>query len=151
MFSTSCHYALQAMIFIALRSVDSKNVDLSTIAEELDIPKHFLSKILQILVKHKLLDSMKGPTGGFRLKKAPQDINLMQIVGVIDGLEVFSRCGIGFKECDDKNPCPIHFEFGQVREQVRDLFETKTLEQLTKDIESGNSLVSLGLPMKLKP
>ena len=150
MFSTSCHYALQAMLFIALRSEKDKNVDLASISDELDIPRHFLSKILQLLVKHKLLLSMKGPTGGFKLSKPAAEINLIKIVEVIDGLEVFNRCGIGFKQCDDQAPCPIHFEFSQVRLQVEELFETKTLDELTKDIEDGNSLVSLGLPMNIK-
>lgn len=136
------------MIFIALKSEGSKNVDLVTISSELDIPRHFLSKILQMLVKHKLLDSMKGPTGGFRLRKPADEITLIQVVGIIDGLDVFSRCGIGFKECDDKNPCPIHFEFGQVREQIRELFESKTLEQLAGDIETGKSIVSLSIADK---
>ncbi len=150
MFSTSCHYALQAMIYIALRSGKDKNVDLASIAEELDIPKHFLSKILQLLVKNKLLLSMKGPTGGFKLSMPASRINLIKVVEVIDGLDVFNRCGIGFKQCDDSSPCPIHFEFSQVRQQVEEIFETKTLEQLTTDIEDGNSLVSLGLSTKIK-
>ncbi len=148
MFSTSCHYALQAMIFIALKSEENKNVDLTSIAADLEIPKHFLSKILQILVKHKLLESMKGPTGGFKLSKPASEINLIKIVEVTDGLDVFNRCGIGFKKCDDKHPCPIHFEFSRVRKQVQVLFETKTLEQLVRDIEAGKSLVSLGLSVK---
>jgi Rrf2 family protein len=108
MFSASCHYGLQAMFYIALHSSEDKNVDLSEIAREQNIPKHFLSKILQLLVKEKLLVSMKGPTGGYRLKRSADDITLLEIVDSIDGLDIFNQCGIGFKECDPSDPCPIH-------------------------------------------
>ena len=143
MFSTSCHYGLQAMIYIALHSTPQKNVDLISIASDLEIPKHFLSKVLQMLVKRGLLESTKGPTGGFKLRKSAAEITLIKIVDAIDGLEMFSQCGIGFKKCDGNKPCPIHFEYAQVREQIEELFNTKSLLQLTEDIKSGNSFVSL--------
>ncbi len=148
MFSTSCHYGLQAMIYIALYSSEEKNVDLTSIATELDIPKHFLSKILQLLVKHNLLISMKGPTGGFRLSKPAASVTLIQIIRAIDGLSIFKQCGIGFKQCDDSHPCPIHHDYKGVRDRVEQLFRTKTLEQLTEDIKTGDSIVSLGKPRK---
>jgi Rrf2 family transcriptional regulator, iron-sulfur cluster assembly transcription factor len=146
MFSTSCHYGLQAMIYIALHSSKEKNVDLTSIATELDIPKHFLSKILQLLVKNKLLISMKGPTGGFRLSKSAESITLIQVIKAIDGLGIFNQCGIGFKQCDDKHPCPIHHDYKGVRDRVEKLFKTKSLQELTEDIKTGDSIVSLGKP-----
>lgn len=148
MFSTSCHYGLQAMIYIALHSEEGKNIDLNQIAAELDIPKHFLSKILQMLVKQKLLVSMKGPTGGFQLNESPENIALIEVIDAIDGLDVFTQCGIGFKKCSDAHPCPIHNDFKIVRDRVQELFEKKTLRELSEDIESGDSIVSLGKPRK---
>ena len=148
MFSTSCHYGLQAMIYIALHSTKDKNVDLGQISEELDIPKHFLSKILQILVKQNLLISMKGPTGGFKLNRDSKDITLIEIIDAIDGLEIFTQCGIGFKKCNDSHPCPIHHDYKKVREKVKSLFKEKSLYQLTEDIKTGDSIVSLGKPVK---
>ena len=147
MFSTSCHYGLQAMIYIALHSSDNKNVDLNQIASELVIPKHFLSKILQLLVKSKLLVSMKGPTGGFRLNRPPKEITLIEVIEAIDGLDMFNQCGIGFKRCNDKHPCPIHFEYKHVRDRIEELFKSKTLKELTEEIETGDSIISLGKPM----
>ncbi len=143
MFSRTCHYALQAMIYIASKSKDSSNVGLNEIAAELSIPKHFLSKVLQTLVKHKLLVSMKGPTGGFSLAKSPSEINMVDIIEYIDGLDIFNQCGIGFKACDDENPCPIHNEYKEVRFRIRLLFENKSLEELVLDVEKGNSIISL--------
>jgi len=136
------------MIYIALHSTKDKNVDLGQISEELDIPKHFLSKILQILVKQKLLISMKGPTGGFKLNRDSKDITLIEIIDAIDGLEIFTQCGIGFKKCNDSHPCPIHHDYKKVREKVKSLFKEKSLYQLTEDIKTGDSIVSLGKPVK---
>lgn len=143
MFSTSCHYGLQAMLYIAMFSNPNKNVGLTEIAENQEIPKHFLSKILQELVKNNLIDSMKGPKGGFKLKYKADDITLIQIIEAIDGLEVFTQCGIGFKKCSDDHPCPIHHEFKQVREKVKDLFMTKSLKDLIEDVERGDSIINM--------
>ena len=143
MFSTSCHYGLQAILYIAFHHSDDKNIELKQIAEDQGIPKHFLSKILQQLVRYDLLASMKGPTGGFKLNKPAGEIALIEIVDAIDGLGIFTQCGIGFKQCDDSQPCPIHHDFKGVRNQVRELFESKTLKDLVEDVNLGNSIVGL--------
>ncbi len=132
------------MLYIAMFSSENKNVDLKQIATEQNIPKHFLSKILQELVRNNLLISMKGPTGGFRLSRKPEDITLIEVIDAIDGLGVFTKCGIGFKQCNDSNPCPIHEEYKKVRNQVEELFSTKTLLELTEDVRRGDSIISLG-------
>ncbi|MFU8813322.1 MAG: RrF2 family transcriptional regulator [Balneolaceae bacterium] len=144
MFSTSCHYGLQAMLYIAMHSSEENNVELKVIAKEQDIPRHFLSKILQQLVKNGLLYSMKGPTGGFRLSKPPEKIYLIKIIEAIDGLAVFNKCGIGFKQCNDSKPCPIHDDYKKVRAQVENLFRSKNLQNLVDDVKEGNSIITLG-------
>ncbi len=143
MFSTSCHYGLQAMLYIAMYSSRDKNVGLTEIAENQEIPKHFLSKILQELVRHDLIESMKGPNGGFKLRLPAEEITLIQIIEAIDGLDVFTQCGIGFKKCSDDHPCPIHHEYKKVRNKVQELFTTKTLKELTKDVERGDSIINM--------
>ena len=143
MFSTTCHYGLQAMLYLAVHGSDAKNVDLKQIAEEQDIPRHFLSKILQNLVREGLVVSMKGPTGGFRLKKPANEISLLQIVDAIDGMEIFTQCGLGLKKCNDAKPCPIHVEYKQARNRVEQLFRTETLQKLKDDVERGESFISL--------
>ena len=149
MFSTSCHYGLQAMLFISLKYEKDKNVELTEIANKQDIPKHFLSKILQMLVKQKLLKSMKGPTGGFRLTRPPEKIRLIEVVEAIDGLDIFTQCGIGFKQCSDANPCPIHHDYKGVRDKVMELFETKSFAELIEEVKQGNSIVTLDPSVEL--
>src|SRR6056297_785520 len=137
MFSASCHYGLQAMFYIAYHCQEGCNIELKEIAEERNIPKHFLSKILQQLVKEKLLCSMKGPHGGFRLSRDAETITLIDIVEAIDGVEIFDECGIGLRQCAEAEPCPIHDDFKTLREQVKELFQTKTLGALATEISNG--------------
>lgn len=150
MFSASCHYGLQAMFYIAVHSTDEKNVDLKEIAEQQNIPKHFLSKILQLLVKNKLLVSMKGPTGGYKLNRPADEITLIEIVDAIDGLDIFDQCGIGFRKCNPDKPCPIHTDYKKIRDRVYHLFENKTLVTLNKEINNGDSMIKLINPTDLE-
>lgn len=131
------------MFYISFHSTEEKNISLNEIASEKDIPQHFLSKILQLLVKHKLLISMKGPNGGFHLSKPAKEITLIEIVEAIDGLDIFDQCGIGFRECNEEDPCPIHVDYSRIREHVKHLFETKTLEALAEDVLNGESMVKI--------
>ncbi|WP_138429165.1 RrF2 family transcriptional regulator [Fodinibius saliphilus] len=146
MFSASCHYGLQAMFYIALHSTEKNNVDLSEIAAEQSIPKHFLSKILQLLVKHKLLVSRKGPNGGYNLNRPADEISLLQIVEAIDGLDIFDQCGIGFRKCNPEKPCPIHNDYKKIRDRVYKLFEEKTLVTLNEEIKNGESMGEIVKP-----
>ena len=142
MFSKSCQYAFQSVIYIALHSQNGACVGLKVIADHQEIPNHFLSKILQILVRNNILISTKGPNGGFALKKSSNNIRLMEVVEIIDGHGIFDRCGIGLKECSDTNSCPIHFDYKQIKEKIKQLLSEKTLGDLIKDIEMGKSIVS---------
>lgn len=143
MFSKSCQYALQAVIAIAMQQSTGKAVGLQEIASSQEIPSHFLSKILQLLVKHKVLNSTKGPGGGFRFAKAPEEINLFRIVEIVDGLDIFDRCGIGLKECSDEFPCPIHNEYKLIKNRIRQLLTDKSIAELAEDVEAGNAIISL--------
>lgn len=132
-------------MFIAYKTTgDSDKIDLGAIATAQDIPRHFLSKILQTLVKHKLLTSRKGPNGGFQLAREAKDIYLYEIVEAIDGLDVFSQCGLGFKRCSNHRPCPIHDDYKKLRENTENLFHSRNLQMLIDDVRLGNSLVGLG-------
>ena len=73
------------MIYLELYSSPEKKKGIKTIAQELDIPSPFLGKILQVLVKHQLLGSTKGPHGGFFLIRSAIDITAMEIIEIMHG------------------------------------------------------------------
>lgn len=142
MFSRSCEYALQSILYITLHSKDGKAVGLKQISRSQQVPLHFLSKILQQLVRYKILNSVKGPNGGFSLNISPNKLRLIKIVEIIDGLDIFDRCGIGLKKCSDKTPCPIHFDYKLVKNNIRSLLSEKTLAELCEDVNRGQSIVT---------
>ena len=71
---------------------NGKNRYKTDISKDLDLPTPFLAKILQQLAKQKILNSTKGPHGGFSLMKDPKKITLLDIVKTIDGEEIFTNC-----------------------------------------------------------
>ena len=83
-FSRQCEYAIQAVLFLALKE-DSSMTSIRELTDKFDIPYHFLAKILQNLTHRGFLKSSRGSAGGFTLAKKPGDINLLQIVEAIDG------------------------------------------------------------------
>jgi len=125
MLSASCHYGLQAMLYIACHSENGKNADLKSIAVSESIPSHFLSKILQELVRKKLLVSTKGPAGGYRLAREASAISLFDVIKAIDGPDIFERCGILNRTCSKDNPCILHKRFQVNMENIKQLYITE--------------------------
>jgi Rrf2 family protein len=77
-------YALHAVVFMAQQKND-KPVASHNIADARGIPERFLLKVLKPLVSARVLHSIKGPNGGYRLAKAPADISMLDIVQAVDG------------------------------------------------------------------
>jgi Rrf2 family iron-sulfur cluster assembly transcriptional regulator len=142
-FSRSCEYALQSVLFIAVKqSGGAERVPLQNIAKSQGIPMHFLSKVLQVLVRGKVLHSLKGPRGGFALRNAASDLTLLEVVRVIDGLDMFDRCGIGLRACSDASPCPVHHEYKIIKNRVRQVLSQKTIADLARDVERGVAIIN---------
>lgn len=77
-------YALHAVAYMIQRKSD-KPVTSHEIAQERAIPERFLLKVLRPLVSARVLTSIKGPNGGYRLARSPADITLLEIVEAVDG------------------------------------------------------------------
>ena len=131
MFSKTCEYAIRAMIFIAQRSHDGGKVGIREIAAGIDSPEHFIAKILQDLSRKGLVQSTKGPNGGFYLDRAGRDCTLSKIVRTIDGDQLFSGCGLGLKQCSETHPCPIHQEFKKIRQEISEMLDTARIGEFT--------------------
>jgi Rrf2 family protein len=144
MLSNTSRYAIRAVIYLALNGKDESKIGIKQISKELEIPTPFLGKILQTLAKHKILSSTKGPHGGFGLGKDANDITLMSIVEVIDGLDDFNSCILGLKTCnDDQQHCSIHRNYAAIREQLKELFNTETIGGLAEHIKENNYALAL--------
>lgn len=141
MLSKSCIYALRAIIYIGYNSSKNHKIGIKELGKELDLPIHFLSKILQALAKHNVIKSTRGPNGGFYIDDLSADIKLLQIIEIVDGLSFFSKCGLGLKECSDTHPCPLHDDFIVFRDGLYHTFSTKTIRDLVKKIDDGSAFI----------
>jgi Rrf2 family protein len=78
-------YALHAVAFMATQKQQDKPVASHHIAAARGIPERFLLKVLKPLVSARVLMSIKGPNGGYRLARKPDDITMLEILEAVDG------------------------------------------------------------------
>jgi Rrf2 family iron-sulfur cluster assembly transcriptional regulator len=145
MLSATCKYGIRAVIFIASRPDQKANTGLKQIAEELKIPRPYLAKILQILSKRKILNSTKGPHGGFYLNIPAARLTLMDIIDAIDGGEFFDRCYVTGEKCNfdkpDKGVCILHNDLRKEKERLAKFFRSKTIEALVRQVNRDSSVI----------
>ncbi|PKP12684.1 MAG: transcriptional regulator [Bacteroidetes bacterium HGW-Bacteroidetes-3] len=138
MFSKACEYGIRAAIYIAKKSLLDKKVSLKEVAKAIDSPEAYTSKILQKLAKNNIINSDKGPTGGFSMDKQELDkVKLSTIVFTIDGDDIYKGCGLGLKKCNEQMPCPVHDQFKTIREDLKIMLETTTVNSLTLALKDG--------------
>ena len=144
MFSKACEYGIRASIFIAKNSYEDKRVSPKEISKEINSPQAFTAKILQALVRHNIITSVKGAYGGFEIEKTKiSSIKLDQIVKAIDGESIFNSCALGLEKCDSMHPCPVHDKFSSIRNNLKYMLENTNLEELALDIKTGASFLKI--------
>ncbi len=114
-FSTATGYALQAL---AALPDDGSFCLAKNISEELRLPGPYLAKILQTLVQGGLLESVRGPRGGFRLARPAQFVTVGEVLEVVEGPAALDGCLMGFPACGPENPCPLHVLWSEVKAQI---------------------------------
>lgn len=129
-FSKSFGYAVRGILYVALMSDEKKRIQIDEIAEKLSVPKHFLGKIMNKVVKDKILDSTKGPYGGFSVNRDTMSVLLIRVLEVTDGLEQFSMCGMGLRKCDPQQPCPVHHKLEHLRSDLKKALTETSINDL---------------------
>ena len=144
MLSNTSKYAIRALIYLAMHSEEKKVVGINIISAEIKIPSPFLSKILQILVKNKLLVSIKGPNGGFGLAKPATKITLLNIAEIIEGKGFLDECLLGLKACTESSKtCPIPSKLFPIHDQIKDMFAKTTISEFSNVEEMDKKLVTM--------
>lgn len=132
--STRCIYALRAVMYTALETRARPYVSIRGMAEDLDMPFHFLTKVLQDLTRHGILTSSRGAAGGVAFARRPEDLSLLAIVEIIEGPELFTRCLLGLEGCGDRKPCPLHRAWAPERKRLKALFARTRLSDITRGL-----------------
>lgn len=127
MISQTAEYALRAVVFLA------KNRDMAytgdQIAKVTQVPAPYLSKVLQPLIKARLVQSQRGLGGGFTLAKAPETITILQVINAVDPIERIETCPLGLDEHSD-TLCPLHKRLDDAVALIEDAFAKTTISEL---------------------
>ena len=129
LFSKKCEIGLQAVLYLSTEQ-EGELFNASQVSQKVKQPKEFVSKVLQILTASGIVGSKKGKNGGFFLAKPAKEIYLIEIVEVIDGKSIFENCVLGFPDCNDTSPCPVHQNWGKIRDEAYRMLMSETLEDL---------------------
>lgn len=121
-------YALRAVSYIAEHEATGP-VSVTTVAQALQAPQNYLSKILYQLGELGLLGSVRGARGGYRLARPPDQVRLSTIV------EPFlpppdTHCIMGHPRCPDTVPCGAHRRWKKVQDTARSFFSDLSLADL---------------------
>lgn len=143
MFSKATEYALRATIYIAQKGTEEKKCSIEEISKAIDSPQSFTAKILQALRKDdKVIRSVSGPNGGFFMTDKARKLPVRAILKAMGEDEVLDKCVLGLVKCSETKPCPMHFKYKVIKEQLVELFETKTIQHLADDINNGEVFIS---------
>lgn len=127
MLSQTATYALRAMAFLAKKK-DEGPILSQTISEEMRIPKNFLSKILNRLVKEGLIRSIRGTGGGFILAKDPSKIRMRDVVALFMKIDDYKNCFLALKKCDGS--CALHPRWKRIAEQIEAMLDDITIDKM---------------------
>ncbi|HUN02193.1 MAG TPA: Rrf2 family transcriptional regulator [Niabella sp.] len=136
MLSYTCKTAIKAVIYLSCKSESGEKTGLNINASE-----HTVGKTLQLLVKQKIINSLKGPTGGFYLTDIQQNLPISNIVETIEGKRIFKECGLGLSKCSETHPCPIHNEYKVARELIEKIFKGKKVKDLCDTVTHGQAFL----------
>ena len=137
MLSLTCKTAIKAVIYLASKFETGEKAGIKEIAEYINASEHTVGKMLQTLVKEKVINSLKGPTGGFFITAKQINQPIINIVVAIDGLDVFNQCGLGLSKCSATHPCPMHDDYKVIRDQFREICRQKKVSDLCESVNEG--------------
>ena len=132
--SRSGQHVLRALVHLAEREEreGGQPVRAAEIAEALEVPANYLSKLLNRLARAGLVSSARGPRGGFMLLRAADELTLLEALAPVEADWEKQRCLLGRAECTDADPCPAHGEWKGVREQIQQFLSETVIADLVR-------------------
>lgn len=126
-------YAIRAVVELARHG--DERVSAEVLSAELDLPENYLSKTLHALAREGLLDSNRGPGGGYRLAVPADELPLIDVIEAFETLDASRECVLGREECSEENPCPVHGEWKEVAAPIVTFFRRTTVgDAVTGDV-----------------
>lgn len=127
MISSTAQYALRAVVYLAKQ--DNGYVNRSEIAEATFVPHDYLLKVLNELDSADLVESRRGPGGGYRLTRSPDEITTLDVVLSVDKIPRITECPLGIS--NHHTLCPLHKMLDDASHAVEEVFRKVTISELT--------------------
>jgi Rrf2 family iron-sulfur cluster assembly transcriptional regulator len=134
--TTKGRFAVTAMMDIALHG-RYKPVTLARISERQKISLSYLEQLFGKLRRNKLVDSVRGPGGGYKLAKPMNQVSAVDIILAVDEPIDATQCG-GKENCHNGERCMTHHLWSGLNVKIRDYLAFVTLEQLVTDPKAKN-------------
>ncbi|HVS27543.1 MAG TPA: Fe-S cluster assembly transcriptional regulator IscR [Burkholderiales bacterium] len=137
--TTKGRFAVTAMIDLAMRHGGGP-VTLSEISERQKISLSYLEQLFGKLRRHALVDSVRGPGGGYCLAKKIDEVSIADIILAVDEPIDATRCG-GKENCHDEHKCLTHDLWASLNDRIFDYLQSVKLSQLVVSQKTGNVAV----------
>jgi len=113
-FNKSTEYSFKILIYMC-DAKGNKYLSAGDIASAINIPKEFLSKILQRLTHKGFVYSKRGKGGGFKILKTKNEIAIKELISLFDNENFYSKCLIGlFDDCNECK-CSVHIHWENLK------------------------------------
>lgn len=136
MLPKTAEYALRAVASLAGRNQQACSAD--QLAEQTQVPRRYLHKVLQDLCKAALVHSRSGPGGGYMLAVSAAEISILDVVNAVAPLERIRHCPLGLPS--HTQLCPLHRELDRAYAETEKAFSRVTIAQLVSSRESVKPL-----------
>jgi Rrf2 family protein len=144
MMSQTVEYALRAVVYLASQAPEPRTTD--QIATATRVPKAYLSKVLQGLVRAQVVHSQRGIGGGMSLVKAPADLTILEVVDAVEPVGRIRTCPLGL-ESHGVRLCPLHRRLDDALAMVEDAFRRTTLAEILAEPTSSVPLCEFPIPV----
>ncbi|MBB3139474.1 Rrf2 family transcriptional regulator [Halomonas organivorans] len=126
--TTKGRYAVTAMLDLAMNA-DEGPTSLADISRRQEISLSYLEQLFARLRRARLVDSVRGPGGGYLLALAPDAISVARVIDAVNESVDATRCG-GLSHCQQGDTCLTHHLWSELSEQIHGYLEGVTLGQL---------------------
>jgi Rrf2 family nitric oxide-sensitive transcriptional repressor len=136
MLSKTAEYALRAVVWLARDSDAPASADY--LAENTQVPRRYLHKVLQDLIAAELVRSQPGPGGGYSLARSSARITILEVVNAVAPVERIRHCPLGLPS--HTRLCPLHKELDKAYAATEKAFANVTISRL---LRSSDAIVPL--------
>ena len=126
MLPKTAEYALRAAVWLGRTPSTPQSAD--QLAKAIRVPRRYLHKVLQDLVKAGLVRSQSGPGGGYALARSPDEITILDTINAVGCIQRIRRCPLGLDS--HSSLCPLHAELDKAYAAMEDAFSRVSVAQV---------------------